>query len=347
MSDRNYPPAYLRYFKARLSNFLRPSFWVTGVFLLVIVLVIREYWLNPELFTKLQTKKAAAEKTADTSLSEEDKAIAADIDNMPTLLNDFEQAAVSANVTTFPSKIQPNNSDSFIEDVINQKNAADEHKYKSILGIANSISSQPEKNPFLVQAENLLKIENSDYKSRFLDTNNLPISSEPTEITDVSNLNKGLTNQTTNNQTTVVISPLEAAIKKSSNTQLNPSLSNVGISPISPTNSLPNQGLSSGSIMGYNQLRVTNSPQNSYGNLNSIPTAPNVGISTTGTSAVLNNPYAVQPPSQGIVNSTPPVGYGINPNNSLQQPSQLPQSNLPPNLNYPGQVQQYPNGSQR
>ncbi|WP_071191957.1 hypothetical protein [Trichormus sp. NMC-1] len=341
MSDRNYPPAYLRYFKARLSNFLRPSFWVTGVFLLVIVLVIREYWLNPELFTKLQTKKAAAEKTAETSLSEEDKAIAADIDNMPTLLNDFEQASVSANVTTFPSKIQPNNSDSFIEDVINQKNAADEDKYKSILGIANSISSQPEKNPFVVQAENLLKIENSDYKSRFLDTNNSPISPEPTAITDVSNLNQGLTtNQTTNNQSTVVISPLEAAIKKWSNTQLNPAISNVGVSPISPTNSLPNQGLPSGSIMGYNQLKVTNSPQNSYGNLNSIQTTPNIGISTTGTSALPNNTYPVQVPSQGIVNSTAPVGYGINANNSLQQPSQLPQSNLPPNLNYPGQVQQ-------
>ncbi|MBD2693150.1 hypothetical protein [Anabaena catenula] len=347
MPHRHYPPAYLRYFKARLSNFLRPSFWGTGIFLLVVVVGIREYWINPELFTKIPTKKAAektaVEKTADTSLSDEDKAIAADIDNMPNFLTDFEQAALSANVTPFPSKIKLNNSDFFVEDLINKKNTADEGKFKSSLGITNNISSQPEKNPFMVQSENLLKSDNRDLKTQFSDVNNFPISPEPTAITDVSSLSNGLTNQTTNNQSTVIISPLEAAIKRSSNTQLNPSISNVGVKPISPTNSLPNQGLSSGSIMGYNQLKVTDSPQNSYGNLNSIPTAPNVVTPTTGTSAVLNNPYAVQPPSQGIVNSTAPVGYGINANNSLQQPSQLPQSNL----NYPGQVQPYPNGSQR
>ncbi|WP_144052400.1 hypothetical protein [Anabaena sp. PCC 7108] len=338
MPDRNYPPAYLRYFKARLSNLLRPSFWGTGIFLLVMGIVIREYWINPDFFTKVQPKEIAAEKTADTSLSQEDQAIAADIDNVPTLLSDFEQTNLSANVTTFPSNLQLKNSDFFVEDLINQKNAfTDEEKFKSNVAITNNISSPPAKNLVVNRPENLLKSDNGDYKNQFLDINNFAISPERTEITDASNLTRGLTTQTTNSQSqnTEVMSPLAAAMKKYSNTnKLSFSGSNVGVKPISPTSSLPNQGLSSGSIMGYNQLKPTNSPQNSYGNLNTIATPPNVGTSITGTSAIPNYPVPI--PSPGVSNSTSPVGYGINSN--VQQPNQIP----PANLNYPGQLQQYP-----
>jgi hypothetical protein len=376
MPERNYPPAYLRYLKARLSNFLRPSFWGTGIFLLVVGIVIRAYWLNPALFTQNQNKEAdkelvTQENVKETSLSDEDKAIRADIDNMPTLLSDFDQANLLNTTTTYESKNQDKSSNNLLEDVIIKENTAViEPKSKSGLQIVNPDYSASMKNPFVVQAENLLQSDQGNNINQVVNINNLAGSPEKTAVTTGSNLGVGLTNQTTNNQSIVVISPLAAAIKQSSNANpinylgsngrvspilpanglpnvnpINPLGSNGQVSPILPANGFPNQSLSSGSIRSYIQQQVrTQPPQKSYGNFNGVQTAPNVEISTTGVSPVINSSYPVQVPSPGAVNSNTPVEYGTYGNYSVQQPSQLPQSNL----SYPGQVQgQYSNGYQR
>lgn len=89
MPQRHYPPAYLRYLKARLWNLARPSFWGTAIVLSVVGLVIKEYWTNPDFLAKSQTNPVASpQQPVDSSLSAEDKAIAADIDNLPVLYND-------------------------------------------------------------------------------------------------------------------------------------------------------------------------------------------------------------------------------------------------------------------
>ncbi|MEA5552409.1 hypothetical protein VB713_15815 [Anabaena cylindrica UHCC 0172] len=340
MPARNYPPAYLRYLKARLSNFLRPSFWGTGIFLIVVSLLIREYWINPAIFTEKPNKDAVvSENVEEASLSNEDKAITADIDNMPSLLSDFDKENLSAIITTSPENTQVENKETFLNQAINKQNAdANSAKSNLSLGIVNQVSSVSVKNPFVLQAEKLLQPVQTNNSNQFSGINNLAVPS-PTELTAVSNLSFELNNQTTNNQTLVLINPLAAAINKSSNTnQINSFSSNGNVRSIVPTNNLTNQGLSSSSSMGYIQPGLVKQSQNPYSNFNGVQTPPNVVTPTTELTPVPNNPYAVQPPSQNVVNSTAPVGYGNYSNYSLQQPSQLPQSNL----SYPGQVQQYP-----
>ncbi|MGM3307970.1 hypothetical protein ACSQ6I_18670 [Anabaena sp. WFMT] len=340
MPARNYPPAYLRYLKARLSNFLRPSFWGTGIFLIVVVLVIREYWVNPALFTEKPNKDAVvSENVEEASLSNEDKAITADIDNMPSLLSDFDKENLSAIIPTFPENSQVDNRETFFNDAINKQNAdANPAKLNPGVGIVNQVSSVSVKNPFVLQAEKLLQPVKANNSNQFSGINNLVVPSS-TEVTAVSNLSFELNNQTINNQTPVLINPLAAAINKSSNTnQINSFSSNGNLRSIAPNNSLPNQGLPSSSSMGYIQPGLVNQPQNPYSNFNNVQTPPNVVTPTTGLTPVPNNSYAVQPSSRDVVNSTATVGYGNYGNYNLQQPSQLPQSNL----SYPGQVQQYP-----
>ncbi|AFZ59942.1 hypothetical protein H6G54_15280 [Anabaena cylindrica FACHB-243] len=333
MPARNYPPAYLRYLKARLSNFFRPSFWGTGIFLIVVALVIREYWKNPALFTEKPNQgTVVSEKVEEASLSNEDKAITADIDNMPSLLSDFDRENLSAIITTSSKNTQ-------IENAINQKNA-DVNPAKSNLGlgIVSQISPDSVKNPLMVQATKLLQPVKVNSNNQFLGLNNLVVPSS-TEVVEVSNLNFELNDQTTNNQTPVLINPLATAINRSSNTsQIKSFSSNGNVRSIVPINSLPNQGLPSNSSMGYIQPGLVNQSQNTYSTFNNVQTIPNQETPTTGLTPVPNNPYGVNSPSRDVVNSTAAVGYGNYGNYNLQQPSQLPQSNL----SYPGQVQQYP-----
>ncbi|WP_347609564.1 hypothetical protein [Trichormus azollae] len=101
------------------------------------------------------------------------------------------------------------------------------------------------------------------------------------------------------------MNPLETPIKQSLNTnQTNPEDNIRGIRQILPNDSLPNQALPASSNMGYIQPTETNQPQNSYTNFNSLQAAPNKDITTTVVNRVPNNPYLVQPPIQGVVNST-------------------------------------------
>ncbi|MFM2062439.1 MAG: hypothetical protein RLZZ507_2109 [Cyanobacteriota bacterium] len=346
MPERNYPPAYLRYLKPRFSNFLRPSFWGTGIFLVLVGLVIWQSWFNPEFLAQSENKETAQEvvtpktteeTTEETTISDEDKAIAADLDNIPSLLGDFAQATISVPIRTLQTNTQANNSETFLEDIINKRNTAiNQAKSNPELGIVNQLPGVNAKNPFVVQAKNILQ-PNMGNKGNQLGINNintLATSSETTNPQTAANLGIGLNNQ--NHQNTVVISPLEVAIQKSSSTtQINSLGSNGGVRPISAPHSLP-----SNSGIGYIQPTVTNVQPTYYSNFHGIQTTPNVGIPTNRVYGVPNNPYSVQPPIQGVVNSNTPIEYRNYGNYTVQQPGQLPQSNL----SNPGQVQQGNNG---
>ncbi|MEA5577969.1 hypothetical protein [Anabaena sp. UHCC 0451] len=312
MPEINNTPAYLRYLRARLSNLLRPGFWVTGIFLIVVVLLVREYWLNPGIFTQNENQKTDQEvvnpksteentkkTTQETTLSEEDKAIAADIDNMPNLLSDVVQSTVYANTIILPSNAQANNKETFLEDIINQRNTnANLAKSNPRLEIVNQVSpvnAISTKNPFLVQAENLLQSNTNNNRNQFLGINNFATSSATTQPNTAANLVMGLNNQTLNNQHTLVVSPLAAAIKQSINTtQISSSGNNVGVSPNYNYHSLP-----SNSSIGYGQ-------PNYYSNFNTVQTKPNVGIPTMGIYGLPQNPNYVQSPNQSVINSNTP-----------------------------------------
>ncbi|MHC5861478.1 hypothetical protein [Nostoc sp.] len=380
MSNRRYPPAYLRYLRARLWNLGRPGFWVTAIVLSVVGLVTWEYWSNPDIFVYKQKNEVTSQEPVDSSLSEENKAIAADIDNLPVLFNDFEQAALSSQANTSNEKAKDKNSKDFLEDVIKKQNSPDDTKVNPALGV-NGDTSPVVKNPFVVQTENLLRTGTVDSGNQFLGLKTLNGASEPTggEQTS-SSLDIGLTNQTNKNQNSLSISPLQAALSQSTNQKLS---SFNGITPtqtnalgrvsdpattlMPPINSLPNQNSlpSTGLTPGTNYTSTgTNLPQSPYNNLNNGQVLPNNGL-TTGTN-LPQNPYSNLNNGQvvpNVVPVTPPV-TSIAPSYiapySSQSPSQsvvtptnplgygnngLQQPTQPAQSNYGNYMQQQPTQS--
>lgn len=354
MPPRNYPPAYLRFLKARLWNLGQPSIWGTAIFLFVVGLGVWEYWLHPETFTSQQDTPAVSNKPVESSssLSQEEKAVVADIDNLPVLLNDFEQATLSVVPITPKDKTQTSSESESLEDIINKQNAAaSEAKSKPSTGIVNNAPAPTVKNPFVVQAENLLQSGTGDASNLLLDVKSLTVAPESTtEATTFSNLGMGLNNKTKQNQSPVLVNPLQAALNQSTN-QKPSSFNNATATTINPLG----QNASGGSIMmpptqslppttgtDYSQPTVTNQPQNPYSNFNSVQTLPSAGTPTTGVSPVTSPAsYPADSATKSITNSTAPLGYANYANPDFQQPNQLPTSTY----NNPSLQQSQSNGS--
>ncbi|WP_392532505.1 hypothetical protein [Nostoc sp. C117] len=340
MPRSHYPPAYLRYLRARLSNLGRPTFWIPAILLSALGLVTWEYLSNPDIFVYKQKNQVASQNPSDSSLSEENKAIAADIDNLPALFNDFDQATPPVTANTPKEKTDLKKSKGLLDDFINKQKSVSDNKLKSGLGTTNPESPSTWKNPFITQTENLLRTGTVDSNSQFIGLNSNG-ASETQDGETSSSLGIGLNNQTNKNQNSVSISPLQAALNQSTNqnlsnlngisgTQTNSlrRVSDTGTTLIPPTNSLPSQNsvpstdLSSGT--GYTSSGTNLSP-NPYGNLNNAQVVPNTApVTPPFNSATPTNitPYSSQ--SQSVVTPTNPVGYG---NYGLQQPTQPIQPN--------------------
>ncbi|MCC5601139.1 hypothetical protein [Nostoc favosum] len=345
MPNRHYPPAYLRYLKARLWNLGRPGFWGTAIFLSVVGLVTWEYWSNPDIFVYKQKSQVASQEPADSSLSEENRAIAADIDNLPVLFNDFDQATLSVTPDNPKDNTEAKNSKNFLDDVINKQKSATDTKLNPGLGV-NGDTSPGVKNPFVVQTENLLRTGTIDNNNQFLGLKTLTTASEPTEGETSSSRGIGFTNQTKKNQNSVSISPLQAALNQSTNqkfssfngaaTQTNAldRASEPGTTLMPPINSLPSQnslpstGLTTGT--GYTSTG-TNLQQNPYSNLNNGQVVPSNGLNTgtgytsTGTN-LQQSPYSNLNSGQVVPNLAPvtPPATSAAPYNIAPYSSQIP-----------------------
>ncbi|MFN6476702.1 hypothetical protein [Nostoc sp. DedQUE07] len=378
MPHRHYPPAYLRYLKARLWNLGRPGFWGTAIFLSVVGLATWEYWSNPDIFAYKQKKPVVLQKSADSSLSEENKAIAADIDNLPALFNDFEQGTLSSTANAPEQQTEAKKSKGLLDDVINKQKSANNTKLNPGLSV-NGDTSPAAKNPFVQQTDNLLRTGTVDSNNPFLGLKTFNTASEPTGGDQTSsNLGVGFTNQTNKNQNSLSIDPLQAALNQSTNQKLSSfsgttatqtnavgQVSAPGTTLMPPSNSLtsqnslPNTGLTTGTGNTSTGTNLPQNPYNTYTNLNNGQVVPNNGLSTGtnlpqnpyNTYTNLNNgqvvpnvapsntvPYSSQSPSQSVVPPTNSVGYG---NYGLQQPTQIPQTNYGNNvLQQPTQLPQ-------
>ncbi|MEH1871603.1 hypothetical protein [Nostoc sp.] len=311
MPNRHYPPAYLRYLKARLRNLGRPGFWGTAIFLSVVGLVTWEYWSNPDIFVYKQKSQVASQNPADSSLSEENRAIAADIDNLPVLFNDFDQTTPSVTPNNSKENTEAKNSKNPLDDVINKQKSDNDTKLNPGLGV-NADTSLAAKNPFVVQTENLLRSGTVDNNNQFLGLKPSTTASEPTAGETSSSLGIGFTNQTNKNQNSVSISPLQAALNQSTNqkfssfngtaTQTNAlgRASEPGTTLMPFINSLPSQIPSAGLTTGTGYTSTgTNLQQNPYNNLNNgnngqvVPSnGLNTGTAYTSTGTNLpQNPY--------------------------------------------------------
>ncbi|MHC5597151.1 MAG: hypothetical protein ACYTXC_14615 [Nostoc sp.] len=346
MPNRHYPPAYLRYLRARLLNLGRPAFWGTAIFLSLVGLATWEYWSNPDIFVYKQKKQVASQEPVDSSLSEENKAIAADIDNLPVLFNDFDQATLSLTANTPNEKTEAKESKDLLQNVIDKQKSANDTKLNPGLGVKGDTSPEV-RNPFVVQTENLLRTGTVDSSNQFLGLKTLNAPSQPTgQEQTSSSLGIGLTNQTNNNQNSLPISPLQSALNQSTNQKLSSfngtatqtnafgRVSEPGTTLMSPINSLPSQnslpnaGLTTGT--GYTSTG-TNLPQNPYNNLNNGQVLPSSGLTTgtgytsTGTN-LPQNPYNNLNNGQVLPNVAPltPPATSAAPSNIAPYSSQSP-----------------------
>jgi hypothetical protein len=157
MPNRRYPPASMRYLKAKLWNLTRPAVWGTAMFLSVMGLVTREYFVNPNFLSRQpQEQKPDVGEKAGSDISSEDKAIAADIDNLPVLISDAEKAALATVNTPVVKANTTNKQKNTLEESIKNQNS--NTNVPKI--IDTSVANDPE-NPFVTQANDLLKFSNS------------------------------------------------------------------------------------------------------------------------------------------------------------------------------------------
>ncbi|WP_017315499.1 hypothetical protein [Mastigocladopsis repens] len=370
MPRRHHPPAHLRYLKARLWNLARPGFWGTAIFLSVVGLVIKEYWTHPDFFTYWQKNQVAANKPANSSLSEEDRAIAADIDNLPILFKSgSDQENSPAAKTLDPTQNTQAKNSKGLSDTLNRKNptSASESTPKANEKEGNSAPTQKLENPFVVQAENLLRFTNVQSGSKSPEVNGLTPSFSQQDSQNSFGLGTELANKTIFNQNIASQSALQTALNQSKQNQ--PNFNSTTLTPINPFEpsqlstqnrrgqTLPStgssrdtmnpfntetgstqSGLSSGTA--YTQPGITNFPQNFIsgtgypqpGLNNQLPQNPIPGTAYTqpGITNIPQTPSSIPNSSANILNQI--RRNRLNNINSIQQlPSVAqPTSVVPP-----------------
>ena len=212
MSRRHSSPR-LRFLKARLSILARPSFLVAVVFLSAVGFVIKEYWTNPDFLKSFQNTQTSPATSSNQALSEEDRAIAADIDNLSVLDYDKRTAQIPVTPNIKDSnKIKKENEDQLkkILDLAKENEKANEIKPNTDPQTTNIPSAAPQ-NPFLKQAKDLLQF-NFDPTQKDASVNNLsPFSATQTPQ---SSFNLGINNTQTQNAKPE--SALQTAINQSS-----------------------------------------------------------------------------------------------------------------------------------
>lgn len=177
MSKRYYNPPQLRYLKARLSMFQKPLLWKSGVIILIISVVGWQYTSNPEFLARLKDDKDKS-KVSDhkslMSISLEDQSIAAEIDNIPVLLDDFQKAAFSSGAIL--SSAQPNldKKDNFLPPRITENYGAEKKETNNQVNYQDMSNNTVKiANQFIIAADNLLRFSPQNRKTQFLGINYL------------------------------------------------------------------------------------------------------------------------------------------------------------------------------
>ena len=262
-----YTSPRLRYLKARLSVLTRPSFLIAAVFLTTVGFVIKEYWTNPD-FLKFADNQLPSTSSNQSPLSEEDKAIAADIDNLSILSYDQQQAQIPITTNIKErEKLKKQNQDQLtkILDLAQKSETANEIKSNTQSQTNNTLSPSAQ-NPFLAQAENLLKFNGSNEQPAI--ANNIsPFSSLQIPQT----LSNGINNNS--NQNAASESALKTAINQSNNQSPGNSTAATSTNNLTLPTSPINQGLRQNASNPLVDTTVFNQPlntqpQNPYSNFN-------------------------------------------------------------------------------
>ncbi|MEA5582634.1 hypothetical protein VB620_14940 [Nodularia harveyana UHCC-0300] len=330
MSENHNKSAYLRYFKAKLLVLAKPSIWGTAIFLSAIGLVIREYWSNPNMSTYKENQEIPALQSDGSNLSAEDRAIAADLDNLPALLNDAEPGNLPVIAPLPPLPPQPNNSDNVLGEINKQGSSNAESKPE--IATVNDIAPPMGKNPFVTEAEQLLQSGTFNVNDQPLGIKPLPTTSPSTDAKS-SQSGDGV-NETAKSESSepkgLSLIPLSELSNLSvpsvgSGNQINPLAPTPvgGVTQIAP--SLTNPGLNPVNGVQPTAPIPTNLPPNSGNNFDSIPELPSAAESTMSGVQTNRPSSAIQPPSS--VNQISPVVADRNGNLIWRSPAEQMQVN--------------------
>ncbi len=381
MSRFRYRSPRLRYLRARLSIFTRPSFLAALVFLSCLGFVVKEYWTNPDFLKFAQNQEAPSQtsSSSDSSLSDEDRAIAADIDNLSVL--DFDKQQANIPITTNINdgkKIKQQNETQLtkILDLAEKNQKANKIKPNTTKSQTTNTPSTSQQNPFLKQAKDLL---NFKFDTGNINGNVNSLSPFSTDLqTSQNSFNLGINKSQSVNPE----SALQKSINDSNNKQIQENLAensstdkntfgqllqNGQKAPSS--NSSNNQNLrqsQTDSLVNTNLFNqpLNNQSQNPYGNFNNNQLPAN-NYTQPGLNNQPQNPYGNfnnnQLPANNYtqpgLNNQPQNPYGNFNNNQLPgnnytQPglnnqSQNPYGNfnnnqLPGNNNFNNNPQQNP-----
>ncbi|MBD2743427.1 hypothetical protein [Coleofasciculus sp. FACHB-1120] len=316
MSSSKKVPASIRYFKARLRTFTRPAFWGSAIAMVMLVLGVWEYWVNPEWLnsavdeeTENEQVDSAANPSDDPNLSQESSAIGADIDNLPALMQEFNRGAAKAGKGKTPD---PNEPQGLFEQLTRNPSTASNPEStdqpQAIAGIPKAPQSL--NNPFLTSAQ--------DFFNRGANASPQPNTGEflgltppnqqvaiPT-TTSTPNLGFGVPNLTNPNQNTLPVNLLQQALNQNSATQA---------ANASPSGNPSQQALPNSTSGGQMAPPPASALANTTGyNSPSVTTSSTTqGSSTPNSYTYLSQPQALPPVAAPAVPVTPQIAPPVAP----------------------------------
>jgi hypothetical protein len=322
---RRQPPLARRYLIARLRPLTRPVFWAPAIVLMLVMLFTWEFWTRPEFLSYLGIQ-ASTEADKD-ALSAEDRAIGADIDTLPLLLNDV---GISANPAS-----------------ANQPEAAKATQSTNLaslpgIPIAGSTSNSPQ--PTVGLFGNLSNSPTSVQRFGLPDPNNSggqqPSTSNQTPFVtqqQIFSANNLLNLSST--PSPLPQSPLQAALAEAKNATTN-ATTNENRPPLTPSSftsvpvSAPIEGTTSLGNFGVNAATPNNAPApNSFTNL--VEGSQPISGSENSLSGVTLSIPTIAPPIPSIA-PTPfrqpiPQGLGSSPDAFAPRPSTevIPPNSVP------------------
>ncbi|MFB2897893.1 hypothetical protein ACE1CI_33690 [Aerosakkonemataceae cyanobacterium BLCC-F50] len=340
------PPAHLRYLKARLRPLLRPQVWGTIIFLLVVSTLAGYYFANLEEFIAEENQDtptvsnnnnndADNDRSPQSSISPEDRAIAADIDISALLENDL--AANTETLDAAPEKPREN----LFEQYMKQRQAKDKAADSSP-GQANQqpVAANIDENPFSIKfssgnnaGRNNTATSTNPFLGNLSGNNSYGLNSNNSTTPNLNNNTNalqtaldranGYSRQTNVDANGNAINPLQAALDRqpvaqtnynliAQPNQLTPLLGTVpyytGVTTTIPNSGIPVQGTV---------------PLTPYSNVSGNPTQT-IPIPTTGVTSNIYNPGLTNNP----VNSYTYLNQPQVPNTVQTLPSTSGVSNL-------------------
>ena len=349
--SRSHRSPRLRYLKARLSIFTRPSFLAALVFLSCLGFVVKEYWTNPDFLKFTQNQSAPSLTPSNqSSLSEEDRAIAADIDNLSVLDYDKQKANIPITTNLNDSKKIKEQNDAQLNNILDlaeKSQEANEINPNTTQSQTANTPSTSQQNPFLKQAEDLLKFK-FDTGNTNANVNSLsPFSTD--SQTSQNSFNLGINNSNSANSE----SALQKAINESNknqqvqeNSAKNTLTQNEQKAP--PQNSSANQNLPQSQTSNLVNTNLFNQPLNTQTqNPASNYTQPGLNNQSQPYDNFNNNQFPANNYTQPGLNTQSQNTYGnFNnnqfPANNYTQPGLNNQSQIPGN-NYTQPTNPYNN----